>query len=58
MFLIDDFTKATWIVLLKENSEAFKNFKKIQAQVKNEKDSKIKFLRLDRGGEYTSREFE
>ena len=50
MFLIDDFTRATWIVLLKEKSEAFKDLKKIKAEVENEKYLKIKFLRLEKGG--------
>lgn len=54
MLLIDDFTRATWIVLLKEKSEEFKHFKQFKAQVENEKDLKIKFLRSDRGGEYIS----
>lgn len=58
MLFIDDFTRATWIVLLKENSEAFKHFKKFKAQVENEKHLKKKFLWLDKGGEYTWREFE
>jgi len=44
MLFIDDFTRATWIVLLKENSEAFKHFKKFKAQVENEKHLKKKFL--------------
>lgn len=58
MLLIDDFTRATWIVLLKEKMEALKHFKKFKAQVENKKDLKIKCLRLDKGGEYTSTEFE
>lgn len=58
MLLIDDFTMDTWIVLLKEKSEAFKHSKKIKSQVENEKYLKIKCLRSNKGGEYTSREFE
>lgn len=56
MLLIDDFTKATWIVLLREKLEEFKDFKKLKAQVENEKDLNNKFLRSLRGGEYTSRD--
>lgn len=58
MFLIDDFTRATWILLLKEKLEVFKCFNKFKAQIENEKDLKRKCLISDRGGEYTSREFE
>lgn len=41
MVLIDDFTRATWIVLLKEKSKEFNHFKKFKAQVENEQDLKI-----------------
>lgn len=58
MFLIDDFTRATWIMFLKEKSEVFKHYKKFKAQVENQKDLKVKCLRSDKGGEYTSRGFE
>jgi len=58
MLLIDDLTRATWIVLLKEKLETFKHFKKFKAQVENEKYLNIKLLRLERGGEYNSSEFE
>lgn len=33
MFLIDEITKATWIVPLKQNLEAFNHFKKFKDQV-------------------------
>lgn len=55
---IDYFTRDTWIVLLKENSKAFEHFKKIKAWVENEKYLKVKFLRSDGGGVFTSKEFE
>lgn len=53
MFHIDEFTRATWIFLLKEKSKVFNHFKKFKVQVENEKDLQIKCLRLDKGGEYT-----
>ena len=46
-----------WIGLLKHKDEVFKKFKALKALVENESDRKIKFLRLDRGGEFTSDEF-
>jgi len=42
MLLIDNFTRATWIELLKQNLEAFNHFKKFKSQVENEKYLKIK----------------
>ena len=46
-----------WISFLKEKSEAFDKFKIIKNKVENESGMKIKCLRSDRGGEFTSREF-
>ncbi len=45
-------------MLSKEKSESPKYFKTSKTQVENEKDLEIKCLRLDGGGEYTSRDFE
>ena len=57
MILIDDFTRMTWVCLLKRKSEAFGCFKIFKKQVENETEQKIKFLRSDNGGEFTSKEF-
>lgn len=54
---IDDFTRATWILLLKEKLEEFEHFKKFKAQVENEKYLKTKFLRSEKGGEFASKYF-
>ena len=45
MLLIDDFTRMTWVFLLKKKSEAFGCFKIFKEQVKNETKLKIKCLR-------------
>jgi hypothetical protein len=58
MFLIDDYTRMTWVTFLKNKSEAFEKFKAFKALVENETDLKIKCLRSDNGGEFTSNEFE
>jgi hypothetical protein len=58
MFLINDYTRMTWITFLKEKSEAFEKFKAFKDLVENETDLKIKCLRSDRGGEFTSYEFD
>eukprot|EP00253_Pinus_taeda_P014272 PITA_14272 len=57
ILFIDDFSKMCWIGLLKHKYEAFEKFKAFKALVENESDRKIKFLRFDRGGEFTSDEF-
>ena len=46
------------VYFLKKKSEAFATFKKFKALVEKQKGCNIKTIRSDRGGEYTSREFE
>ena len=50
MFLIDDYTRMTWVAFLKEKSEAFEKFKIFKAMAENESRMKIKCLRSDNGG--------
>jgi transposase InsO family protein len=57
MLLVDDYTRMTVICFLKNKSEAFENFKIYKEMVENEMDSKIKCLRSDNGGEFTSKQF-
>jgi transposase InsO family protein len=57
MLLVDDYTRMTVVCFLKSKSEAFENFKIYKEMVENEMDSKIKCLRSDNGGEFTSKEF-
>jgi transposase InsO family protein len=57
MLLVDDYTRMTTVFFLKNKSEAFENFKIYKEMVENEMDSKIKCLRSDNGGEFTSKEF-
>jgi transposase InsO family protein len=57
MLLVDDYTRMTAVCFLKNKSEAFENFKIYKEMVENEMDSRIKCLRLDNGGEFTSKEF-
>ena len=54
---IDDFSRKTWIYFLKGKSEVFSKFKEYKALVENQADRKIKTLRSDNGGEFTSEEF-
>jgi hypothetical protein len=57
MLIVDDYTRLTWVFFLKEKSEAFEKFKIYKSLVENETDLKIKCLRSDNGGEFTSKEF-
>ena len=57
MLFIDDFTRMGWICFLKEKSEALNKFKAFKTLVENEKETEIKCLRSENGGEFTSKEF-
>ena len=54
---IDDYSRYTYVYLLKQKDEAFGAFKIFKAEVENQLNIKIKVLRSDRGGEYFSNEF-
>ena len=51
---IDDYSRYGYVYLLKHKSEGFDAFKVFKAEVENQLNKKIKILRTDRGGEYTS----
>lgn len=53
---IDDFSRKTWIYLLKTKDEVFDKFQEFKAEVENLTGKKVKILRSDNGGEYTSKE--
>jgi hypothetical protein len=57
MLLVDDYTRMTAAYFLKNKSEFFENFKIYKEVVENEMDSRIKCLRLDNGGEFTSKDY-
>jgi hypothetical protein len=57
MLLVDDYTIMSAVCFLKKKSESFENFKIYKKMVENEMDSRIKCLRSDNGGEFTSKEF-
>jgi hypothetical protein len=54
---IDDCSRKTWIYFLKTKDEVFSKFKEFKALIENLYERKIKILRLDNGGEYTSKVF-
>ncbi|KAM2573952.1 hypothetical protein TB2_005960 [Malus domestica] len=51
---VDDYSKTTWLYLLKSKSEVMEVFKDFHNLVKNHFSSQIKTLRSDNGTEYTS----
>ena len=55
---IDDFSRMTWVFVMKNKSEAFKCFKQWKALVENQTGKKIKRLRTDNGLEFCLSEFD
>ena len=55
--LLDDKTRYTWVYPLKTKDQAFDCFKEWQAEVENRTGRRVKILKTDNGGEYTSRKF-
>jgi hypothetical protein len=47
---IDDFSRYTYVYLMKNKDKAFGMFKRYKYEVENKKEKKIKILRTDRGG--------
>jgi transposase InsO family protein len=57
VIFIDDYSRKTWLYLLKTKDKVFSKFQEFKAEIKNLTNKKIKTLRTDNGGEYTSKEF-
>jgi hypothetical protein len=57
MMIVDDYSKLTWVSLLKENVEAFEKFKTFMALIENQIRNRLKFVRSDKGGEFMSSDF-
>ena len=58
VLLVDDFTKYNWLFPLKLKSEVYSIFVHFKAHVENLIGNKIKVLRTDSGGEFTSSMFQ
>ncbi|CAL5350460.1 unnamed protein product [Camellia sinensis] len=54
---IDDASRKVWVYVLKTKAEVFQHFQTFHAMVERETEKKLKCLRTDNGGEYTSKEF-
>ena len=57
MLVIDDYSRLTWVAFLKEKSEAFAKFKIFKALTENQTGRKVKAIKSDRGGEFSSKQF-
>ncbi|RVX19280.1 Retrovirus-related Pol polyprotein from transposon TNT 1-94 [Vitis vinifera] len=54
---IDDLSRMTWVYFLKTKSQVLSVFKSFKKMVETQSGQKVKVLRTDNGGEYTSKEF-
>ncbi|KAK2452730.1 hypothetical protein QL285_000498 [Trifolium repens] len=57
MTFTDDFSRKTWVYVLKDKASALDSFKSFKVLVEKEAGCSILCLRSDRGGEYTSNTF-
>ena len=57
LVFVDDFSKFSWLYLLKHKSDVFDVFKYFKAYVENQLHTSLKILRTDGGGEFTSTAF-
>lgn len=57
MLFIDDYSRRTWVTFLHDKSQAFERFKIFKKMVENESGHRLKCLRSDLGGEFSSNEF-
>ena len=58
MLIVDDYSRYMWVYFLRDKAEALGKFKQWQKMVENESGLKVKKLRMDRGGEFLSKEFD
>lgn len=54
---IDDFSRRVWVYVMRQKSDVLEIFVRWKKVVENQTDRKIKVLRSDNGGEYTSDPF-
>jgi hypothetical protein len=57
VIFIDDYSRKTWLCLLKTKDEVFNKFQEFKAEIENLTNKNIKTLRTNNGGEYTSKKF-
>ena len=52
--LVDDFSRKSWVILLKNKGEAGDRLKEWKALVENERGLNLGRIRTENGGEFTS----
>jgi transposase InsO family protein len=57
LLVVDDYSRYMWIALLSTKDETLDALTKIQVAAEAERDLKLKAIRTDRGGEFTSNSF-
>jgi transposase InsO family protein len=57
VIFIDDFSRKSWIFFMTTKGQVFNWFQEFKALVENQTGRKIRVLRTDNGGGYTSKEF-
>jgi transposase InsO family protein len=55
---IDDYSRCTWLFLMKNRSDVFRIFQEFYAEIKNQFNTTIKILRTDNAREYMSSQFQ
>ena len=55
---IDDYSRCTWLFLMKNRSDVFRIFQEFYAEIKNQFNTSIKILRTDNAREYMSSQFQ
>ena len=56
ILFVDDYSRMMIVMYLREKSEAFEKFKWYLARIEKETWKRLKFLRLEKGGEFISHE--
>ena len=57
LLFIDNYSRMSWVYFLQHKLEPFQKFQIFKATVENQSGCHIKVLRIDRGGEFISKEF-
>jgi hypothetical protein len=57
LLVVDDHSRYMWVEMLKSKDQALECFKRIKQRAEVESGNKLKALRIDRGGEFTSNMF-
>ena len=52
MLIVDDFTKFTWVILLRSKFEALHHIELLCKMVRNKKGLKVDRIRIDHGKEF------